>query len=71
MTNDLVKLLRQPIIHTVQVKELAEILRYEAADRIEQLENSLILISGFNEHNHPCKKEIDDVIRDALGDEND
>ena len=41
MTDDLVKRLRQPIIHTVQIKELAEILRYEAADRIEQLEAAL------------------------------
>jgi hypothetical protein len=41
MTDDLVKRLRQPIIHTVQIKELAEILRYEAADHIEALEAAL------------------------------
>jgi len=39
----------------------------EKCARIEFLERSLTLISGYNEHNHPCKKEIDNVICDALG----
>mgnify|MGYP003344078881 CR=1 FL=1 len=44
---------------------------YAAADRIEALERSLILISGFNEHSHPCKREIDEVISDVLGEKKD
>ena len=38
MSGYLIKRLREPIIHTVQIKELVEILRHDAASRIEELE---------------------------------
>ena len=69
------KRLRQPIIHTVQIKELAEILRYEAADRIEQLEAALRQIADDRNYNEWIgwnrEEEPQDIARAALGEKKD
>lgn len=44
-------------VHQENVNQL-----HDALDRVEELERALILISGYNEHQHPTKKDIDKVI---------
>ena len=64
MSNDLVKRLHRVsgwLFDTGQIGYELDTVK-EAAERIEELEGALILISGYNEHQHPTKKDIDKVI---------
>jgi hypothetical protein len=75
MSGYLIKRLREPIIHTVQIKELVEILRHDAASRIEELEKQngklkeMFRVHMLRLMTNLTHEDIDNHIEEALQDD--